>query len=167
MPTTLPWHDQFVQALGTNHIPYFVLHKMKNTFLAIAFAQAIRMAGKPARLLQLVAQVAHRLSKMDRKSISTTKLKEKLCVLGRLVAAYARGHYRVVPLKTMATIVTAVLYFLNPFDLVPDAILGIGLMDDLAVLTWVYRNAREEVTKFRLWEKMPNEIAVSGSVRLL
>jgi uncharacterized membrane protein YkvA (DUF1232 family) len=126
---------------------------MKNTFFKIALAQAMRLAGKPGRLLHLVAQLVHRLSRMDRKNISAYELKERLSILGRLVAAYARGRYRVVPFKTMLTIIAAVLYFLNPLDLVPDAILGIGLMDDLAVLTWVYGSAQQELTKFMQWEK--------------
>jgi uncharacterized membrane protein YkvA (DUF1232 family) len=127
---------------------------MKNTFFKIALAQAMRLAGKPGRLLHLVAELVHRLSRMDRKIISAHELKERLSILGRLVAAYARGSYRVVPFKTMLTIIAAVLYFLNPFDLVPDAILGIGLMDDLAVLTCVYKSAQQELTKFIQWEKL-------------
>jgi uncharacterized membrane protein YkvA (DUF1232 family) len=91
---------------------------------------------------------------MDRKSISAVELKERLQILGRLVAAYARGRYRVIPVKTLLILVAAVLYFLNPLDIVPDAILGVGLMDDLAVLTWVYRSAQQEVTKFTQWEKL-------------
>jgi len=126
---------------------------MKNTFFKIALAQAMRLAGKPGRLLHLVAELVHRLSRMDRKNISANELKERLSILGRLVAAYARGRYRIVPFKTMLTIIAAVLYFLNPFDLVPDAILGIGLMDDLAVLTWVYRSAQQDLKKFMQWEK--------------
>jgi uncharacterized membrane protein YkvA (DUF1232 family) len=127
---------------------------MKNLFFTVALAQASRIAGKRGRLLQVVAQLTHRLVRMDRKSISAVELKERLQILGRLVAAYARGRYRVIPVKTLLILVAAVLYFLNPLDIVPDAILGVGLMDDLAVLTWVYRSAQQEVTKFTQWEKL-------------
>ncbi len=47
----------------------------------------------------------------------------------------------------------SLIYFLNPIDLVPDAILGVGLVDDLAVLTWVYRTVHQELNKFLQWEK--------------
>lgn len=85
--------------------------------------------------------------------MSAIEFKERLRILGRLIVAYARGRYRIIPFRTLLTIVAAVLYFLNPFDLVPDAILGIGLMDDLAVLTWVYKNAKQELNNFIHWEK--------------
>jgi uncharacterized membrane protein YkvA (DUF1232 family) len=126
---------------------------MKNVFFKVALTQASRLAGKPGRLLQLVAQLAHRLIRMDRKSMSAIEFKERLRILGRLIVAYAQGRYRIIPLKALLTVVAALLYFLNPFDLVPDAILGIGLMDDLAVLTWVYKNTKLELNNFIHWEK--------------
>lgn len=73
--------------------------------------------------------------------------------MARLVTSYARGHYRALPLKTLLVIMASLIYFLNPIDLVPDAILGVGLVDDLAVLTWVYRTVHQELNKFLQWEK--------------
>jgi uncharacterized membrane protein YkvA (DUF1232 family) len=125
---------------------------MKNRFFKIALAQAARVAGKPGRMLQLAGQLGHRLYHMDRREISAGVFREKLNIIGRFTVSYARGQYRTVPLKTLLTILAAMLYFLNPLDLVPDAILGVGLMDDLAVLTWVYQAAREELDKFVAWE---------------
>ncbi|MFN5430151.1 MAG: YkvA family protein [Cyclobacteriaceae bacterium] len=126
---------------------------MKNLFFKVALTQAMRLAGKPGRLLQLVARLAHQLVRMDRKNIFAIELKERLRILGRLIVAYDQGRYPIITLKALLTVVAALLYFLNPFDLVPDAILGIGLMDDLAVLTWVYKNAKQELNNFIHWEK--------------
>ena len=124
--------------------------KMKNTFFKIALAQAARIARKPDRMLQLVAQLIHRLYHIN---ISMNEFKEQLQLIGRLIVAYAHGHYRTIPRKTLLVILAALLYFLNPLDLVPDAIVGVGLMDDLAVLTWVYRSAQQELNDFSQWEK--------------
>ena len=44
------------------------------------------------------------------------------------------GVYPEVPWFTIATVVLALLYLLNPLDLIPDFIPGIGYIDDLAVL---------------------------------
>ncbi len=129
---------------------------MRNHFYKIALTQAMRLAGKPGKMLQLVAQLLHRLYHMDRDQISVAGIKERLQTLGRLVASYARGHYREVPFKTLLKVIAALVYFLNPIDLVPDAIIGIGLVDDLAVLTWVYSSVKEEVNKFVMWETSHN-----------
>jgi uncharacterized membrane protein YkvA (DUF1232 family) len=127
---------------------------MKNPFFKIALAQAARFAGKPGRMVQLAAQLLHRLYTMDRKQISIAGIKDRLQILGRLISSYARGHYREIPFSTLLKVLAAVLYFLNPVDLVPDAIVGIGLVDDLAVLTWVYTSAKDEVNKFLMWESL-------------
>jgi uncharacterized membrane protein YkvA (DUF1232 family) len=38
------------------------------------------------------------------------------------------------PLKVKATLFGALAYFILPFDVIPDVILGLGFTDDLAVL---------------------------------
>jgi len=50
------------------------------------------------------------------------------------VRDYAQGTYRKVPYRTMAVIAAALLYVLNPFDLIPDALPGVGLLDDATVV---------------------------------
>jgi uncharacterized membrane protein YkvA (DUF1232 family) len=123
---------------------------MQNRFFDMAIAQAARLAGKPGRLLKVVTQMLFRL---DRTHLSGKRWKEHALLLGRLVSAYARGQYRAIPLKPFLSVVAALLYFINPFDLVPDALIGIGLADDLAVLTWVYKNLKAELDNFKSWEE--------------
>lgn len=55
-------------------------------------------------------------------------------------------------MKVLITLLAAIIYFINPLDLIPDLIFGIGLADDLAVLTWVYRAAADEINSFKNWE---------------
>jgi len=125
---------------------------MKNRFFSIAVAQASRLLGKPGRLVQLVAQMVHRIYRSDRKELSVNVVRGRFQTLGRMVHAYARGRYRAVPVKTMVSIVAALIYFLNPIDLIPDALFGLGFADDLAVLTWVYKSAEAELNAFLQWE---------------
>jgi uncharacterized membrane protein YkvA (DUF1232 family) len=126
---------------------------MKNPFFLIALKKATHFAGKPGRLLNLVAQLASKLRTVDWKSISTTAAKEKIDILGRLIRAYAKGEYRELPWKMMLVLVAAVLYFLNPIDLIPDLLPIVGLSDDFAVLVWVYNSVGSEINKFLTWEQ--------------
>jgi uncharacterized membrane protein YkvA (DUF1232 family) len=72
--------------------------------------------------------------------------------LVRLVVAYARGHYRSVPVESLVVIVAGLLYVLSPFDVVPDVIPGVGVLDDAAVVGWVLKTVRDELEGFREWE---------------
>ena len=80
-------------------------------------------------------------------------MREKFFTVGRMARAYAKGHYREVPWRAMLILLAAVIYFLNPFDLVPDLIPVVGLTDDFAVLLWVYNAVGSEINKFLLWEE--------------
>lgn len=55
-------------------------------------------------------------------------------------------------MRILIMLLAAIIYFINPFDLIPDLIFGIGLADDLAILTWVYSAAAEEINSFIKWE---------------
>ena len=55
----------------------------------------------------------------------------------------------------------ALLYVISPIDLIPDFVLGIGALDDLAILAFAIPLLLKEVDKFLLWEsqkKNPNVI---------
>jgi uncharacterized membrane protein YkvA (DUF1232 family) len=122
---------------------------MKNRFFDIALELASRLVKQPGRLLKLVTQS---LFLLDRTHISGKRWKEKALLMGRLVSAYARGRYTAISFRALLAVVAALLYFVNPLDLVPDALIGIGFADDLAVLTWVFGLWEQELRAFELWE---------------
>lgn len=51
-----------------------------------------------------------------------------------LVAAYYCALDPAVPLRVRATLLGALAYFIAPFDLVPDFLVGLGFTDDVTVL---------------------------------
>jgi uncharacterized membrane protein YkvA (DUF1232 family) len=52
----------------------------------------------------------------------------------------------------MLVLLGAVIYFVNPLDLIPDMVPFAGLTDDFAVLLWVYNSMGNEIEKFQSWE---------------
>ena len=126
---------------------------MTNSFFAAALRKAAMMAGKRTRLLLLLSRLGMKLKQVNWKDVSTATAKEKFFVLGRIVKAYAMGQYREIPWKTFLIIVAAIIYFINPIDLLPDLIPVAGLTDDFGILLWVYNSVNTEIDKFLLWEK--------------
>src|SRR5438046_10121849 len=70
----------------------------------------------------------------------------------RLIRAYYRREYRNVPLQNLVMIVGAIIYILNPFDLIPDWIAGLGFADDAVVLAFAVRQTRQTLDGFITWE---------------
>ena len=124
-----------------------------NRFFTSSLGHAASVLGRRGRLLALLPQLAMKLRETNWRSVNVSSAKEKFFVLGRLLKAYALGHYREIPWKTLLLIVAAIIYFVNPLDLVPDLIPLTGLTDDFAVLLWVYNSASDEINKFLAWEK--------------
>lgn len=83
------------------------------------------------------------------------KLKEfldTLNIMQSLIKDYLNGTYREIPFYTVAAIVAALLYVLNPFDVIPDFIPVFGYVDDLAVLGACIALVRNDLNKYKTWK---------------
>jgi uncharacterized membrane protein YkvA (DUF1232 family) len=136
--------------------------KIKNAFFDAALRQATRIAGKPGRLLNLLIQLGIKLRKSNN-GINSLVLKENFLLLGRMLRAYATGKYQVQSLKFLIILIAAVIYFVNPIDIIPDFVFGIGFTDDLAILTWVFQAAAKEINAFAKWEQQKNGLTPTFS----
>lgn len=121
----------------------------RNVFFDLALSKAPSLLGKKGRILSLLVKMT---SKLRQTSIKDLQIKEKFFTLGRMLKAYALGHYREVPWKPMLLVTAAVLYFVNPIDIIPDWIPGLGLTDDVGILISVYTSVKNEIDKFLSWE---------------
>jgi uncharacterized membrane protein YkvA (DUF1232 family) len=63
-----------------------------------------------------------------------------------VVAAWYCASDATTPLKVKATLFAALAYFILPFDIIPDFILGLGFTDDLAVLVTAMTLVRNHIT---------------------
>ncbi len=79
-------------------------------------------------------------------------LRTDIPVLIRLVRAYARGDYRRLPWKSITLATVALLYFVTPFDMIPDFIVGTGFLDDAIVVAYVLKAIRDDLGRFEEWE---------------
>jgi uncharacterized membrane protein YkvA (DUF1232 family) len=126
---------------------------LKNVFFDRALNSAAHLSGNKGRISLLLGRLGKKMTSVNWSKVSVTAAKEKLSVFSRLASAYASGKYRDIPWKTVMTVLAAIIYFLNPLDLVPDFIPLMGLTDDFGVLIWVYNSIQGEINKFLEWEK--------------
>jgi uncharacterized membrane protein YkvA (DUF1232 family) len=76
---------------------------------------------------------------------------ESLQIFIRMIRAWAVGEY-CASAESVLTMVAAVIYFVSPFDLIPDALPVFGLMDDAAVIACVAKANLTAISNFRKWE---------------
>lgn len=76
---------------------------------------------------------------------------ESLQIFFRLLQAHFADKF-CAPVNAILMVVAAVIYFVSPFDLIPDSIPVLGLVDDASVITCVAIANRTLISNFRGWE---------------
>jgi len=119
-----------------------------------AFSQALTNARSyakdPERLRQLFKEAVKKAPTIPREPFKD--LWAYFQAMLRLIRAYYRREYRNVSLQNLVMIVGAIIYILNPFDLIPDWIAGLGFADDAVVLAFAVRQTRQTLDDFMTWE---------------
>lgn len=103
--------------------------------------------GKASSLLN------NAIAKAARSKTSLGDVWDDLLTLFRLLRNWITGGYRDVSVNTMLLVVTAVLYFVMPLDVIPDFVPALGFMDDVAMILFVLNSIRAEFDKFANWEQ--------------
>jgi uncharacterized membrane protein YkvA (DUF1232 family) len=74
-------------------------------------------------------------------------------MLSALVRDWRAGKYRQALYGTIAAAVFALIYVVNPFDLVPDVLPFIGAVDDAAVIGACLMLIERDLKKYRTWKE--------------
>lgn len=78
---------------------------------------------------------------------------EKLQLLLEVLQAWYKETYKEIPKKSIIMIISAIIYFVSPVDLIPDFIVGAGYIDDAAVIAFAIKQIAEDLEKFKLWKE--------------
>jgi uncharacterized membrane protein YkvA (DUF1232 family) len=76
-------------------------------------------------------------------------IQSDLTVLLVMLKAWVKGDYNEVPCMTLLLSTAALIYFVNPFDAVPDMLPALGLLDDATVIGFVMASIREDIQNFK------------------
>ncbi|TYC55447.1 DUF1232 domain-containing protein [Marinobacter sp. BW6] len=74
-----------------------------------------------------------------------------------MIRDYWHGNYRSVPWKTIAAVAGALLYVLNPLDVIPDLIFGFGLIDDAGVVALCLKLVESDLLRYAAWKEQQEE----------
>lgn len=81
------------------------------------------------------------------------KFKEQVTLLFAMLKDFKNKKYTEVPWQSIAAITFALLYLLNPLDLVPDFIPIIGYLDDASIIGLTLKMVAEDLEAYKLWKE--------------
>ena len=70
-----------------------------------------------------------------------------------LLYNYVNKNYTEVPIGSIIAIISALTYFISPVDMIPDAVPGLGYMDDAAVITACLALVHSDLTDYQKWRE--------------
>lgn len=91
--------------------------------------------------------------KADDKKGSLTEIWDNFQLLLELVSAWRNGEYRKIPTGSIVTIIASIIYFVSPIDLMPDFLIGLGIVDDAAVIGFVLKQITTDLENFKIWKE--------------
>ena len=74
-------------------------------------------------------------------------------VMISLVKNYIQGKYTTIPYGTILAVLSALIYFLAPIDIVPDFIPLAGYLDDMAVLGLCMNMVSIDIETYEKWRQ--------------
>ncbi len=74
-------------------------------------------------------------------------------LLSALVKDWRTGKYRQALYWTIAAVAFALLYVFNPFDIIPDVLPFIGVVDDATVIGALLMLVERDLNQYRSWKE--------------
>src|ERR1700732_4568124 len=123
---------------------------IRSEAFARALADAKAHANDPERLRKLFDEASRKAAAVPKDPFEDSW--PYLQAMLRLVRAYFRGEYRNVSQDGLVWIITALNYFVDPFDLIPDEVPFLGFVDDATVMSFTVARTRGTLDDFMTWE---------------
>jgi uncharacterized membrane protein YkvA (DUF1232 family) len=115
-----------------------------------ASADAQSFVDDPKRLRQLFEDAVEKINHIPRGPFADTW--PYLMAMIRLIRAFHRGEYRDITTRNMLVVVAALIYFVSPFDVIPDWVPVFGHIDDAFVVSLALKSVRGDLDTFMAWE---------------
>lgn len=127
--------------------------------------KAENVARDPEKVKKIIDSALHKAT-ATKTSSQFQEISDKLQALVRMLRSWINRDYRIIPWQTIILSITAIVYFVTPFDAIFDFIPFLGFADDVAVLTAVLASINHDLDKFMEWEGEPvqEEAPVAGAV---
>lgn len=111
------------------------------------YQEAEKMLNHPDKIDRM-------LKRLEKKLQGLPKLGGALAYIpkmGLLINSYIRGQYSDVPIGTIIGVIGVVMYFVLPFDAIPDFVPGVGYLDDAAVASGSLYLVKNDLDEYMRW----------------
>jgi len=112
-------------------------------------------------LLQDEDKMERFLQRLEKKLRIVPLVGDRLAVVPVMVSLlknYYKKEYTDIPIGTILAIISALLYFVSPIDIVPDSVPALGYFDDAAVVAACWKLVESDVKEYIQWREKNNKV---------
>ncbi len=80
----------------------------------------------------------------------------KVPIMAALINSYVHKEYTDIPMGTIIAVISALIYFATPIDIVPDSIPVLGYFDDAAVVKTCWNMVESDINDYLKWRDENN-----------
>ncbi len=137
-----------------------------NIGIKLFLSAAKKMLKNTPRLMKLLKEGQ---IKLDSNSEHLGEVKDRLGKLIAMIRYSVQGKYKV-PVRTLVSTISGLIYFVNPVDFIPDFLLGVGFIDDIAVIVFLLNLIRQDLDDFVAWhnqlQPLPTDVVIETTHKL-
>jgi uncharacterized membrane protein YkvA (DUF1232 family) len=132
----------------------------KNLLVQTDFTSYLREKADqlaPADLQTLLAQVDEVRERAIKERNTHPRMERHVELALRLLSDHAEGQCPQIPYHTISLLAVAMLYFIDPLDVIPDWIPGIGTSDDALIFELAFELGRPGIERYCTWKGISTE----------
>ena len=96
------------------------------------------------------------LQRLEKKLKVIPKAGDKLAkvpIMASLIRSFVKKEYTDVPIGSIIAIISALIYFVSPIDILPDALPIVGLIDDAIVIAVCLKLVESDIDEYAGWRE--------------
>ena len=75
-------------------------------------------------------------------------------VMISMIRSYVRKEYTEIPIGSIISMISALIYFVSPVDIIPDFLPVVGYLDDAAVVAACIKLLKSDIDDYKQWRKI-------------
>lgn len=120
----------------------------------IAIVEAKELLASPEKIDKLLIKAEELCSKLPGDVAALKYIPEFLSLLNNYVA----GKYKDISVTSVIAVVAVIIYFVSPFDIIPDILPVVGYFDEAYVIGLCLNTISDELEKFLIWRRVNGNI---------
>ena len=126
---------------------------IKNARVKRIFERSKDFINNNEKVKALLKKVTDKLQVLHEDSEERNVFVSNIKLVMRMIQSHFNGTYPSFSNKSILLLIFSLVYFITPFDLIPDFIPALGFTDDISVLYFVLQSLASDIENFKQWEK--------------